>query len=325
VRSMTGYGEKRFEAPGLRARISVKTLNHRYFDWSYKGQPLGGLETRLKALAQKELQRGRVEAAIDLDFLDPAGWEVQINEGLLGKILETARKAAGRLGEDVRFSVDNLFRIPQVVELRHKDLSVTERAFLETAFEQTLAAVGKERLREGRETARRLRRHLGAVRRFLKQVETLAGAQPRNLRDKLKRRLKEIATDELQGFELQPPLNIDAELPLGNLDYAVWGQLKELEPTGYGNPQPLLMSRRVRIRDARRVGADGAHLKLTVSDPDAGPRREATWDAIAFRQGDWFGKLPHTVDLVFSLDENTWNGKTRLQLVVEDLRPASHA
>ncbi len=192
MRSMTGYGEKRFEAPGLRARISVKTLNHRYFDWSYKGQPLGGLETRLKALAQKELQRGRVEAAIDLDFLDPAGWEVQINEGLLGKILETARKAAGRLGEDVRFSVDNLFRIPQVVELRHKDLSAIERAFLETAFEQTLAAVGKERLREGRETAGRLRRHLGAVRRSLKQVETLAGAQPRNLRDKLKRRLKEI-------------------------------------------------------------------------------------------------------------------------------------
>ena len=138
MRSMTGYGEKRFETPGLRARISVKTLNHRYFDWSYKGQPLGGLEARLKALAQKRLARGRVEAAVDLDFLDPAGWEVQINEGLLGKILETARTAAGRLGEDVRFSVDNLFRIPQIVELRHKALTAAERDFLATAFDRTL-------------------------------------------------------------------------------------------------------------------------------------------------------------------------------------------
>jgi len=189
---MTGYGEKRFEAPGLRARISVKTLNHRYFDWSYKGQPLGGLEARLKALAQKRLQRGRVEAAIDLDFLDPAGWEVLINEGLLEKILETSQKAAGRLGEAVRFSVENLFRIPQVVELRHKDLSASERAFLETAFDQTLAGVIKERLREGRETARQVRRHLRSIRRSLKQVESLAGAQPRNLRDKLELRLKKI-------------------------------------------------------------------------------------------------------------------------------------
>jgi uncharacterized protein (TIGR00255 family) len=199
VRSMTGYGEKRFATPSLRARISVKTLNHRFFDWSYKGQPLGGLEARLKALAQKKLQRGRVEAAIDLDFLDPAGWEVLINEGLLEKILETSQKAAGRLGEAVRFSVDNLFRIPQIVELKHKDLSATERAFLETAFEQTLDLVVRERLREGRETARQLRRHISSIRRSLRQVESLAGAQPRNLRDKLKRRLREI--EDLPGAE----------------------------------------------------------------------------------------------------------------------------
>lgn len=192
MKSMTGYGEKRFEARGLRARISIKTLNHRFFDWSYKGQPLGELENRLKALAQRRLQRGRVEAAIDLDFLDPAGWEVVINEGLLEKILETSQKAAARLGEAVHFSVDNLFRIPQVVELRHKDLSAPEKAFLEASFEQTLAEVVKGRLREGRETARQVRRHLEAIRRSLRQVERLAGAQPRNFRDKLKRRLMEI-------------------------------------------------------------------------------------------------------------------------------------
>lgn len=192
MKSMTGYGEKRFEVRGLRARISIKTLNHRFFDWSYKGQPLGDLENRLKALAQRTLQRGRVEAAIDLDFLDPAGWEVLINEGLLEKILETSQKAAARLGEAVHFSVDNLFRIPQIVELRHKDLSAPEKAFLETAFARTLAEVVKGRLREGRETARQVRRHLQAIRRSLSRVERLAGAQPRNFRDKLKRRLKEI-------------------------------------------------------------------------------------------------------------------------------------
>jgi single-stranded-DNA-specific exonuclease len=74
------------------------------------------------------------------------------------------------------------------------------------------------------------------------------------------------------------------------------------------------------VRDARKVGAEGAHLKLTVSDPAAGPRGEVTWDAIAFRQGHWYGHLPHVVDLVYALDENIWNGNRRLQLVVEDLR-----
>jgi uncharacterized protein (TIGR00255 family) len=192
VRSMTGYGEGRFAAPGLQAKISVKSLNHRFFDWSYKGAPLGELETRLRMLAQKTLQRGRVEAAIELDFLDPADWEVVINEGLLEKILVTAQRAAQRMGESVHFSVDNLFRIPQIVELRRKDLSAPDRAFLEKSFEETLAEVVNGRLREGRETARQIRQHLRLIRRSLRQVEGLARTQPRFLRDKLKLRLKEI-------------------------------------------------------------------------------------------------------------------------------------
>jgi uncharacterized protein (TIGR00255 family) len=189
---MTGYGERRFAAPGLRAKISIKSLNHRFFDWSYKGAPLGELETRLRALAQKTLPRGRVEVAIELDILDPANWEVVINEGLLEKILVTAQMAARRLGEAVHFSVDNLFRIPQIVELRRKDLSAAERSFLEEAFEETLAEVVKGRLREGRETARRLRQHLRLIRSALRQVEGLAKTQPRFLRDKLKLRLKDM-------------------------------------------------------------------------------------------------------------------------------------
>lgn len=141
----------------------------------------------------------------------------------------------------------------------------------------------------------------------------------------LKARLQELAAEKLAGQDLQPALQVDAEVPLGDLDWAVHDLLKQLEPTGYGNPQPLLMSRRVLVRDAKQVGAGGAHLKLTVSDPAAGPRREVAWDAIAFNQGHWFGKLPRTVDLVYTLDRNDWNGEPRLQLVVADLRPASRS
>ena len=137
---------------------------------------------------------------------------------------------------------------------------------------------------------------------------------------RFKARLREIAAEQLSTKDLRPALHIDAEVALGDVDWATWGLLKQLEPTGFENPQPRLLSRRLRVRDARRVGADGAHLKLTVSDPEAGPRGEVVWDAIAFRQGHWYGQLPHVVDLVYALDENLWNGNRRLQLVVEDLR-----
>ena len=86
-------------------------------------------------------------------------------------------------------------------------------------------------------------------------------------------RLREIAAEELAEKDLRPPLLIDQEIALGDVDYAVLGLLQEMEPTGYANPQPRLLSRRLLVRDARKVGADGAHLKLTVSDP--GPARAA--------------------------------------------------
>ncbi|MCB0198476.1 MAG: single-stranded-DNA-specific exonuclease RecJ [Anaerolineae bacterium] len=139
----------------------------------------------------------------------------------------------------------------------------------------------------------------------------------------LKATLQEIAAEELSEKDLQPSLHIDAEIKLGDTDWATWGLLQQMEPTGYANPQPLFLSRRLQVRDARKVGADGAHLKLVVSDPEAGPRREAAWDAIAFRQGHWYGSLPRVVDLAYKLEENNWNGNRRLQLVVEDLRPAT--
>ncbi|MDW8318350.1 MAG: single-stranded-DNA-specific exonuclease RecJ [Anaerolineae bacterium] len=142
---------------------------------------------------------------------------------------------------------------------------------------------------------------------------------------RLKARLQELAAEALADKDLQPALQIDAEVPLGDLDWATYDLLQQLEPTGYANQPPVLMSRRVQVRDAKPVGAGGAHLKLTVSDPSAGPRREVAWDAIAFNQGHWFGQLPRVVDLAYTLDRNDWNGQARLQLVVADLRPAGRS
>jgi uncharacterized protein (TIGR00255 family) len=192
MRSMTGYAERTCEAPRLRARIAIKSLNHRFFDWNYKGAPLGELEHRLRALAQKSLQRGRIEVSLDLSILDPAGWEISINDALLEKILASLEKASRRLGRMTSFSVDNILRIPQVVELRRKDLSEKTAAFLERGFTATIRDLLEERHREGLATARQIQRHLREIRRSLRLIEKSAKTQPQLLRRKLADRLKEI-------------------------------------------------------------------------------------------------------------------------------------
>jgi uncharacterized protein (TIGR00255 family) len=198
---MTGYGERRFSSPGLRAKISIKSLNHRFFDWNYKGTPLGDVENKLRALAQRKLLRGRIEAAVDLDFLDPSNWEIAINEALFEKVLVTLERASRRMGKAVSFSVDNIFRIPQVVEIRRRALNAEMKSFLERSFDETLDEVVKERRREGRETAHQIRRHLRSIRRSLRSIVKLARTQPLLIREKLAQRIKDLASDQLPGGE----------------------------------------------------------------------------------------------------------------------------
>ncbi|MEP0761501.1 MAG: single-stranded-DNA-specific exonuclease RecJ, partial [Chloroflexota bacterium] len=132
--------------------------------------------------------------------------------------------------------------------------------------------------------------------------------------DHLRERLTEIAVRKLGGQDLRPELIIDAEVPLDVLTMDMARALQRLEPTGAGNRTPLFVTRGLRVADWRRVGRDSRHLRLRLTDG-------VHWmDAIAFKQGDWAERMPSEVDVAFHLEINEWNGSSRLQLNVQDLR-----
>jgi single-stranded-DNA-specific exonuclease len=134
----------------------------------------------------------------------------------------------------------------------------------------------------------------------------------------LKSRLREIADQQLAGVDLRPLITADAELPLSELKPDLLIFLDQMEPTGYGNHQPLFVSRDLYLdpNRTRAVGQDGNHLKLTVTDG------RITFDGIGFRLGHWMGRLPHKVDLLYTFELNEYNGRVNLQLNVKDLKPS---
>ena len=192
ILGMTGFAEKTFASPSLRLKISVKTLNHRYFDWSYKGAPLGEAENRLRTLCQKRIRRGRVEVYVEVTPLGPESWDFSLNEGLLEKILTSLAPVTRRTGLRLDISLDSLFRIPQLVEVGRKALGPAETAFLERSFHRALDDVMVLRRREGRETARLLRLHLAAVRRSVAGAEAQFKRQPALLKARIRKRLADL-------------------------------------------------------------------------------------------------------------------------------------
>lgn len=128
------------------------------------------------------------------------------------------------------------------------------------------------------------------------------------------KRLKAIAAEKLSGEDLRPVVVADMELALDALSFEMYEYLQYLEPTGYGNPQPLFVSRNVRIVSSRTVGRDQSHLKLAVAEGDA------RLDAIAFRLGHLKPDLPAKVDLLYTFEVNEWQGRKSLQLNVKDIQ-----
>jgi single-stranded-DNA-specific exonuclease len=130
-------------------------------------------------------------------------------------------------------------------------------------------------------------------------------------------RLKEIAKDQLGSRDLRQTLMADMEVLLSELDFEVLKHLLFLEPTGYGNPEAVFVSRNIKVKAARTVGSEGKHLKLTVED-----ERGASVDAIGFRLGHLKENLPANIDVLYRFEANEYNGRRTLQLNLKDLKPA---
>jgi len=130
-------------------------------------------------------------------------------------------------------------------------------------------------------------------------------------------RLKSIARDQLSGRDLRQTLSADMEVPLSELNFEVLKHLAYLEPTGYGNPDAVFVSRDVKVKSSRTVGAEGRHLKLLLEDG-----RGAVFDSIGFRMGHLQPSLPARVDVMYHFEANEWNGKKSLQLNLKDVKAA---
>jgi single-stranded-DNA-specific exonuclease len=130
-------------------------------------------------------------------------------------------------------------------------------------------------------------------------------------------RLKEIAKQQLCEKDLRHTYSADMEISLSQLSSEVLSHLEYLEPTGYGNPDAVFVSRDVKVKSFRTVGSEGKHLKVTFDDEVGG-----TLDSIGFRMGHLQSTLQQRVDVMYRFEANEFNGRKSLQLNLKDIKPA---
>ena len=137
-----------------------------------------------------------------------------------------------------------------------------------------------------------------------------------------KQRFEAYVAAHIQPNQLQPTLDIEAELQLGDITKQFYNVLRHLEPFGPGNPRPLFVSRRlINHRDTRAVGKEREHLRLDVTD------RMNAITGIAFGRADMAEYIQNgnAVDICYELNENTFNHYTTIQMMVQDIVAAAES
>lgn len=129
--------------------------------------------------------------------------------------------------------------------------------------------------------------------------------------------IKEIARGSLTESDLQPTLEIDANIRLDEVTHELVQEFGLLEPFGCGNPEPLVGSKALEVVSPRIAG--DKHLKMRLKK---GP---LSLDAIGFNLGGLLEDLRDSavVDIVFTPAINDWNGGRYLQLILKAVRPSA--
>jgi single-stranded-DNA-specific exonuclease len=99
----------------------------------------------------------------------------------------------------------------------------------------------------------------------------------------------------------------------------VYVAIQTLAPFGMTNPEPTFVSRGVQVLDMRLVGRDKNHVKLCFCE--VGKEMDKI-DCIAFGMGERAADLQvgSTVDIVYTIDRDTWNGNKKMQLKIKDVK-----
>ena len=133
--------------------------------------------------------------------------------------------------------------------------------------------------------------------------------------DLFKIKFENVVRKKIQPEQKINVIDIDLEIDLDSIDGRFYRILKQFEPFGPDNLNPIFSTENLNINSSLRfIGEDKSHVKLELNT------KSAKINAIGFGIASKFKSLKkQKIDLCYTLNENYWNNKTTLQLNIKDV------
>jgi single-stranded-DNA-specific exonuclease len=129
------------------------------------------------------------------------------------------------------------------------------------------------------------------------------------------KKFDEVVSTTIPDDLLIPEIIIDTAIDFKDLNQNFYNIISQMEPFGPENMRPVFVAKNVQDAGYSKIVKE-KHIRFVVKQD------KFSFTGIGFNLAEKFDMLKAPFDIVFTLDENEWNGNTNLQLKVIDLRPA---
>ena len=199
MRSMTGYGESSGENARHGVAVSLKAVNHRFFDLVLRmGDEVRSSESALRDLLGKEISRGRVEARIEVRPVAERKATVQVHMG----VIREAHAAVHQLVEaglvDKGLSAGDLLRIPEAfrVEVAAEEWDSEDHELIQRVAQDAVTQLVAGRELEGANLAAVLEERIRSLEGIVARLDELRVPVREELGASLRRRLDELVSSQ---------------------------------------------------------------------------------------------------------------------------------
>ncbi len=197
IKSMTGYGRSQQLVDGMNITVELKSVNHRYFEFSSKlPRNYGFLDEKLKSFFNGKLTRGKMECYVQIEAVEESDTVISLNHSLVKGYIDAYKELSETYGLENDIKVSDISRVGDIFMVR-KQATDEERIWeaVKTVAQETLEGFIAMRAREG---ARLKADVLSRLDEIVSNVEFIEERSPQTVveyNEKLLGRLKELLAD----------------------------------------------------------------------------------------------------------------------------------
>ncbi len=193
IRSMTGYFARTFTHKTYTVRISIRSLNHKYLEVNIRGNAVWlGLDSEIREIFKKRIERGKIDAQIDFEFFDPSKFEIRINYNLLDEIMRMVERFSEK--DKKILNIDSIMKLPGIFSMHYVESPFTqdEEEFFIEKLNYSIDELIKDKEREGERLHKILVDNLRKLKSTAFEIEKIAESQNKVLEERFRKRLEEI-------------------------------------------------------------------------------------------------------------------------------------